>query len=210
MARKKSQRLGSISTIGGKYELPPFYGIMLAEGNVDPMKTFATFRPLPGKTKALQMCEKWVGWKMKGKQTPKLGLFLFGGTGTGKTHLANAVAYRVIVDCGVFTKVLPTIRIPRNDQDALLDLTDPDVVPLLVLDDLGAERLTGRALECLYTIVSERLRLRAPMVVTTNYEPDVLREWLGDEYGDRLYGRLLEMCSLVPVGGDDMRVEGND
>lgn len=136
------------------------------------------------------------------------GLLFYGPTGTGKTHLACAVANRLI-ERGIFTMFLQTVNIPRHDTEEVQKYIDPDEVPVLVLDDLGAEKLTARALECLYILIDGRLWANAPMIVTTNYTPESLRRRLeGDEgsgYGDRLVGRLQEACELVPVGGDDYR-----
>lgn len=137
------------------------------------------------------------------------GLLFYGPTGVGKTHLACAIANDLILKFGVYTYFMPTVRIPRQDTGEVLKLTDPTEIPVLVLDDVGAEKLTARALECLYILIDGRLWTMAPMIVTTNFKPEDLRTRLEGEdesgYGDRLVGRLHESCELVPIGGDDYR-----
>jgi len=177
---------------------------MFAEGGVDPRMTFDTFESLKGKTRALTKCVDWC--THFGQPLASKPPVLFGPTGVGKTHLGNAVAHFMVTQRGLFSQVLPTVCIPRRDTDEVLRLADPDEVPVLVLDDLGAEKRTDRALECLYILIDGRLRARAPTVVTTNFEPDALEQWLGDEYGPRIVGRLREMGEFVPVGGEDMRL----
>lgn len=135
------------------------------------------------------------------------GLYVYGPTGTGKTQLACSVMNHLL-DRGVFCRFLRTVDIPRNDQEALVELIDEGANPVLVLDDLGAEKQTPRLLECLYAIIDGRLWNGAYMVITSNYRPRDLARVLNaaeDGYGDRLVGRIREACRMVPLGGRDRR-----
>jgi DNA replication protein DnaC len=169
--------------------------VMMRDGGIDPKKTFETFKSLKGKQAAFKKCKEW--------NSTTRGLFLFGPTGTGKSHLANAIGHKAIVQWRAFAKFMTTPEIPRSDADAILDLVEE--VPILILDDIGAERRTERALECLYMLIDGRLRRGVPLIVTSNYTIERLEGWFGKEYGTRLVGRLKEACERVPVGGKDMR-----
>lgn len=172
-------------------------------GDKGTAKTFETFEVGPGKEHAFDEAR---GWYPDGRK----GLLFHGPTGVGKSHLAYAIVNSMIDDHGIFTRFLPTVRMPKHDSEEIERLGDPDEYPVLVLDDVGAEKHTDRALECLYEVVDERVRLGAPLIVTTNFRPEALRAKLnaaGDGYGDRLVGRFREGCDFVAVGGKDHRQE---
>jgi DNA replication protein DnaC len=161
--------------------------------------TFESFEAMEGKTAALKVSKDWSFESEK-------GLLLYGPTGSGKTHLACAVLNHSI-ETGTFGFFLSTTKMPKENTEAIERLSDPDEVPLLVLDDLGAEKTTERALECLYSIIDGRLWNDAPLIVTTNFRPPKeLAARFGSEYGERMASRLQQACLLVPVGGVDMRI----
>jgi len=138
------------------------------------------------------------------------GIFLYGPTGVGKTHLAFAAANKLILNFSLFVRFLPTYLIPRHDTTAVLDLTDMGKNPVLILDDIGAEKLTERALECLFMIIDLRLQNDCPMIITSNFSPDDLESRLDlgmPGYGKRIVSRLFEACDFLPIGGKDYRKE---
>ena len=138
------------------------------------------------------------------------GLWLYGGPGTGKTTLAM-VGSRIALEAGLSVAIysMPKLlaRIRRTyDGDAGQQgymeffgrLTGVD---LLHIDDLGTENRTEWVTEQLYSIVNERYEARKSLVVTTNKNEAELEQ----EIGERVVSRLVEMCELVPVFGDDRR-----
>jgi len=79
---------------------------------------------------------------------------------------------------------------------------------LLVLDDLGAERLTDWVEETMSLIVNTRYNERRPTIFTSNYE-DIPDEGemnsLLVRVGFRLHSRLREMCEFLEYDGPDYR-----
>lgn len=117
-------------------------------------------------------------------EDPKGWFVLQGANGCGKTHLAAAIANRVLAGGrGVFFAVVPDLLdylrasfAPGRDApyDELFDRIRN--VDLLVLDDLGAQQTTQWAQEKLYQVVNYRHVAGLPTVVTTDQSLDRLQE----------------------------------
>ena len=80
---------------------------------------------------------------------------------------------------------------------------------LLVVDDLGAERVTDFARDLVADLIESRYDADRTLIVTSNFAPDELASRLaGDDpvVGDRLVGRLCEDAEQIRFGGRDRRV----
>ena len=75
--------------------------------------------------------------------------------------------------------------------------------PLLILDDLGAEKTTDWALQSLYIIINKRLSEELQTIITSNLSLDELR----DKIGDRIASRIAGMCKIVKLTGRDRRLK---
>ena len=138
------------------------------------------------------------------------GLWLMGDVGTGKTTLAMLVS-KAAAEAGRTVAIysLPRLlaRIRRTydgepGEDSYLEFFDRlTSVDLLHIDDLGAEKRSDWVLEQLYAIVDERYQSQRSMVVTSNLDPDQLKE----QIGSRVVSRLAEICRELPLWGDDRR-----
>jgi DNA replication protein DnaC len=149
------------------------------------------------------------------------GLLLVGPAGRGKTHLACAILSELVVSKGVqglyadFSDLLMRIQTsfrPDADMSKESVLTPYAESELLVLDELGASKPHPWVLDVLYHLLNTRYNRKRITIATSNYEdqPDTAsgeREKLEDRIGYRLRSRLYEMCSLVPLRGEDYRKE---
>ena len=162
----------------------------------------------------------------------RLGLMLVGDTGAGKTHLAVG-AMKVLLERGFecvffdYQNLLDRIRSGYNaasgasDKEAYRSAMDAEV---LVLDDLGAHRVTDWVEDTVTSIITYRCNQRKALITTTNL-PDgdvtgskleyndgggkaVYRKTLAETIGARARSRLFEMCRVVNIPtGEDYRVK---
>jgi DNA replication protein DnaC len=137
------------------------------------------------------------------------GLWFYGGVGTGKTTLAMIVS-QAALDAGrsVATYSLPRLlaeiraTFETDAEGSYVDFLDRlAIVDLLHIDDVGAERTSDWVLEQLYSIVNARYEDERSVIITTNLERDELAE----QIRERTVSRLEEMCTLVPLYGEDAR-----
>lgn len=133
-------------------------------------------------------------------QKPDNWLLFVGEYGSGKTHLAAAIAnYRVNLSEVMFITapdLLDYLRAtfaPESSVsfDKLFDKVRN--VPLLVLDDLGMEAAKPWALEKLFQILDYRYVGRMPTVITTSKEMNDLNPRLVSRLNDQRICRILEM-----------------
>jgi DNA replication protein DnaC len=145
------------------------------------------------------------------------GLMMIGPPGIGKTHIAVAVLREVIRRTGargMYYDTRALLRDIRSTYNPVTHTAEMDVIrpvmeaELLVLDDLGAERLTDWVEETMSSIVNTRYNERRPTIFTSNYE-DVPDEGelnsLLVRVGFRLHSRLREMCEFLEYDGPDYR-----
>ena len=145
------------------------------------------------------------------------GLMLIGPPGIGKTHIAVSVLRHVIAHTGargLYYDTRALLRDIRSTYNPVTHTAEMDVIrpvmeaELLVLDDLGAERLTDWVEETMSLIVNTRYNERRPTIFTSNYEdlPDEgeLNSLLV-RVGFRLHSRLREMCEFLEYDGPDFR-----
>ena len=131
------------------------------------------------------------------------GVMFVGPVGTGKTHLAAAICNALMERLGTYCILhsVPELvyRIKNNgfNIDPLLDCD------LLVLDDLGSERVTEFVVDTLFVVINSRIANDRPMLITTNLDGNDLAARYGDE--GRIIDRLVGACQMVQVNGKSKR-----
>jgi len=158
---------------------------------------------------AREFCHTMIDGTDKG-----LGLILSGSVGTGKTHLAAAIAIRMAEDgCpvifGTAATLLAKIRAGWRDEEEAGAIDEMCKVPLLIIDDLGKEYSRKNsegwswANEQFFQIINSRYENYKPLVISTNYS----MKQLADAMGDAIVSRLVECCQGVRCDGDDYRMK---
>lgn len=137
------------------------------------------------------------------------GLLLFGTVGTGKTYAAACIA-NALIDRGIpvlmtnFARIANTVGGMWEGKQEYYDSLNK--FPLLILDDLAAERKTEYMSEIVFNVIDARYRAGLPLIITTNLTAEELKHPSDISY-QRTFSRLLEMCLPVEVKGKDKRLE---
>jgi DNA replication protein DnaC len=117
-------------------------------------------------------------------------LFIHGGVGTGKTHLAVGVGRALVEKHALSARFMPLSEhlaaMKSSFDDPEKDVDDYPNVEILVLDDIGAARGTDWAREYFYNLVNWRYNRMLPTVITSNLSPDAVADALGEAAASRL------------------------
>jgi DNA replication protein DnaC len=171
--------------------------------------TFESFKPrgLPG-LREVQADSLQTAYNQAHRYAENLKgwLFMQGGPGCGKTHLAAAVA-NFAVEMGVPTlfltvpDLLDSLRFTYDSEDTSFESRFDEIrnAELLILDDFGTQNATGWAQEKLFQIINYRYINKLATIVTSNL--------VIDEIEDRIRSRLADpgLVTQVRINAPDFR-----
>jgi len=133
------------------------------------------------------------------------GLIITGESGVGKTHLVASIANKLIendkiVLMGRLTTLLDMIKETFRDntksENELIEIYSN--VDMMIIDDLGTEKISQWALEKLYTIIQNRNENGLPIIITTRFDKEGLIERFSqsqdEQLVDAIISKLYQMC----------------
>ncbi len=146
-------------------------------------------------------------------ETPPV--FIHGGAGVGKTHLAVAYLVREIQTRGeasrVFIRSVDLMNRLRDSFRSSYNQAASEIISassryrFLVIDDLGAGRHTDLVQEAVYDLLDFRAGHRLPTVITSNFSLDRVANHYGD-FGGRIVSRIVGMGEILTLKGRDRRL----
>lgn len=121
-------------------------------------------------------------------------LIFSGNPGTGKTHLACAIANAVLArgHAAVFTTVSDALRAIRRAYDKDAGISESEALDafarpeLLILDEIGTDYGTDHSKTLLFDLINRRYEHVRPTIILTNLDAAALREYCGERIVDRL------------------------
>lgn len=150
---------------------------------------------------------KEIRSKVEKIRETRRGMYIWGSVGTGKTYAAYAIMKK-LGQMGIRATIYTAPDLMDKMRD---DFDHKDSYNLerllenrgvLIIDDLGAEKVSEWVKETLHRIIDKRYREVLPTIVTSNNSLDELSE----RVGDRIPSRLAEMCDVVELKGEDRRL----
>ena len=197
------------SGMKGRFQQRTFDRWEMTEQN---RRAFATCKRYADSFTALMQPRKDDHGRAQPPEKERNGLFLIGGYGTGKTHLAAAIANQLLragtpVICMTMIDLLARIKETydsdgtASEAQVLRLYTD---IPLLIIDDLGSEQPTEWGSTMIFSIINARYEAYMPTIVTSNCGADELVQRMTprgatDRNAQKTVDRLREMCVAVQM-----------
>ena len=145
-------------------------------------------------------------------------LLIVGGVGCGKTLYASKLALscmrQTFFERGGLRnfcfETVPKLLNEIRDSFDNTEIRSEEVInkyleaDLLILDDLGVEKVTPWVLQTLYIIVNDRYEYLKPTIFTSNLSGGEMADKFDD---DRIPSRIVGMCNIRHLGNKDRRIK---
>lgn len=169
------------------------------EGLLQKMR-FETFVVEPGLKEAFESMRDWT-------YPNPFGYLLCGSTGTGKTHLAIALINKLVrqgVTCQYvkFNLWIDKLRASPDLDQVESEMIKLDCSQVVILDDLGAEKVTEWSEAKLERILTSRLEKERPIFITTNLS----EQGFASKFPERILSRIVGLCTVIEMQAEDKRV----
>jgi DNA replication protein DnaC len=146
------------------------------------------------------LCELLAFCRSKGKTHLAIGLtnYWYAEKYKGKSLRGNALflsAPEFVCD------IRNTFKIPGNSEREILDRYFN--VPLLLIDDLGSDKVSDWSRQEVYLLIDLRYRYKRQTIITSNLS---LKQ-IAEKIDDRIGSRIAEMGVVIKLVGADHRVD---
>lgn len=179
--QKDINKMFAFSDLGERYKNATLENFEARKGS-DACKMFAEI-----------LVKEFEEWKEQ-------ALVFWGQVGNGKTHLAAAIANALkskgcIVIFIKMTELLDLIKSTFGKDkkgNRVTDYSKEDIIKalmlcdVLILDDIGAEKITDWVEDEVFKIIDGRYVRKKKIIATSNLEPQKLKEHIQDRSFDRL------------------------
>jgi len=138
-----------------------------------------------------------------------MGIYLHGDFRKGKTRCAVLIL-RKAHDQGRSIMMMRSIDFAKHcatqfadnrdiQRDSQRQLDRCKSVGVLLLDDLGKEKITERVETTLFDVIDYRISRAKPMLITSNFDLNSLAKRMSSDQGPAIIGRIIEFCHVMPV-----------
>lgn len=152
-------------------------------------------------------------------------VYIYGEHRLGKTHALAALCRRLIYDDGI-AALHRSVKHLLSQEQASYNSASREVspferaaeAPVLLLDDLGAERMTPWVAETLFGLIDKRVLGKRPTIYASNHDPETLKRHLTAamgtskaeadhirENGLRIHARVMERANVFEFKAKDRR-----